>query len=344
MSRQSFERNMSFSDFVIADHAALHVLDDLEDVFDWSSFERILARLYPGKSGRPSYPLLMLFRIVLLGHLHRITSDVQMETLLTRDLLFRRFCGLAADRVPPTHDTISRFRRRLAAAGLWDELLQSVNAQLAKHHILIREGHVSIMDATIVKAHQVRGETKDKEADWCVKNNSQGRKTSTYGYKIHANCDEDGFILRQCVTAGNVYDGNMRDELLTDEETQLYADSVYDSAAGRAELLRRGVDNRVQRKGWRYKKLTQADKDYNKEVGVARAIIEHQFAEYKERYALRRTRFMGLVMNTCHMGLAAIAHNIKKGLRFYQLYGLSQLLMVVSQTASLPNGSLTRLE
>ena len=63
---------------------------------------------------------------------------------------------------------------------------------------------------------------------------------------------------------------------------------------------------------------------YNEEVGVTRAIIEHQFAEYKERYSLRRTHFMGLVMNACHAGLAAIAHNLKKGMRFYQLYGLPE--------------------
>ena len=322
MSSRSFHRNLGFSDFVIADHDALHALDDLEDLFDWASFEKPLKRLYAGKTGRPSHPLLMLFRILILQHLHAITSDVQMEKMLARDLLFRKFCGLAADAQPPSHDTISRFRRRLAAAGLWQDLLATINAQLAARHILIKEGQVSIMDATIVEAHQVQGKTKDGEAGWCVKQNTKGQLTSTYSYKIHANCDEDGFILRQDVTAGNVYDGNKREDLLTGEESQAYADSVYDSKEGRGELARRGVENRVQRKGCRHKKLTQEDHDYNEEVGVTRAIIEHQFAEYKERYGLRRTRFLGLLMNACHAGLAAIAHNLKKGLRFYRLYGL----------------------
>lgn len=322
MSSRSFARNFGFSDFLIADHEALHALDDLEDLFDWGSFERSLKRLYPGKTGRPSHPLLMLFRILLLQHLHGITSDVQMENMLARDLLFRKFCGLAADAQPPSHDTISRFRRKLAEAGLWEALLATINAQLAAHHLLIKEGQVSIMDATIVEAHQVKGDTKDEEAGWCVKKNSRGKETCSYGFKIHSNCDEDGFILRQEVTPGNVYDGNKREDLLTGEESQLYADSVYDSKDGREELARRGIEDRVQRKGCRHKKRTQADHDWNKEVGVTRAIIEHQFAEYKERYGLRRTRFMGLLMNACHAGLAAIAHNMKKGLRFYQRYGL----------------------
>jgi hypothetical protein len=33
---------------------------------------------------------------------------------------------------------------------------------------------------------------------------------------------------------------------------------------------------------------------------------------------------MGLMMNAAHAGLAAIAHNLKKGARFYQLYGLPE--------------------
>ena len=322
MGSYSFDRSLGFVDMMIADHEALHALDDLESLFDWLSFERSLQHLYPSSTGRPSHPLLMLFRILLLQHLHGILSDVQMEKMLARDLLFRKFCGIAADAQPPSHDTISRFRRKLAESGLWEHLLEIINTQLADHKLMIREGQVSIMDATIVEAHQVQGKTKDKEAGWCVKKNSRGKETITYGFKIHTNCDEDGFILKQKVTPGNVYDGNKREDLLTGEEAQLYADSVYHSKESEKELVLSGVDSRIQRKGCRHKKLTQKDIDWNEEVGVTRAIVEHQFAEYKERYGLRRTRFVGLLINACNAGLAAIAHNIKKGARFFQLYGL----------------------
>jgi IS5 family transposase len=308
MSSAPFQRNTSFNDWLIADHAALHALDDVEDLFDWPSLERTLSKLYPSAAGRPSHPILMLFRIVLLQHLYKITSDVQMES---------------ADGQPPSHDTISRFRRELAEHKLWENLLENINAQLKTKGIIIAAGQVSIMDATIMEAHQTQGETKDDEAGWCVKKNAKGKETATYGYKLHANCDEDGFIMNQRVTSGEVYDGSMRKKLLTGEESQLYADSVYDSKEGRADLAERGIENRVQRKGCQHKKLTQEDHDWNTQVGVMRAKIEHQFAEYKERYGLRRTRFMGLAMNAVHAGLAAIAHNLKKAARFYQLYGLT---------------------
>jgi IS5 family transposase len=324
MSSHSFHSGCGFSDWLVADHAALHALDDIETLFDWGLFERRLSGLYPSKDGRPSHPVLLLFWIVLLGHLYKITSDVQLEGMLARDLLFRRFCGLSSDQLPPSHDTISRFRRKLASAGLWQNLLDDVNAQLKQKGILIAQGQVSIMDATVVEAHQTQGDSQDEEAGYSVKQNSKGQKTTTYGYKIHSNCDEDGFILSQQVTAGNIHDGQMRDALLTGEEEQLYADSIYDSKQQRAELEKRGIENRVQRKGCRHKKLTQHDHQYNKEVGVTRAIIEHQFAEYHERYGLRRTRFLGQIMNAANAALAAIAHNIKKGARFYKLYGLPE--------------------
>jgi transposase len=67
--------------------------------------------------------------------LHSIASDVQMEKMLARDLLFRKFCGLAADAQPSSHDTISRFRRKLAS-----------------HYLMIKQGQVSIMDASIICA------------------------------------------------------------------------------------------------------------------------------------------------------------------------------------------------
>jgi IS5 family transposase len=324
MSSGPFQQNTSFNDWLVADHEALHVLDDVEDLFDWPSFERSLSKLYPGTTGRPSHPLLMLFRILLLQHLYKIGSDVAMESHLARDLLFRRFCGLSADQQPPSHDTISRFRRKLAEHQLWEHLLENINAQLKTKGIIISAGQVSIMDATIMEAQQTQGETKDAEAGWCVKKNAKGKETATFGYKIHSNCDEDGFIMAQRVTSGEVYDGTMRKELLTGDELQLYADSVYDSKEARAESAARGIDHRVQRKGCRHKKLSQADHDWNDEVGVTRSVIEHQFAAYKERYGLRRTRFMGLMMNAAHAGLAAIAHNLKKGARFYRLYGLPE--------------------
>ena len=60
------------------DHPTLHALDDTEAVLDWSKIEPILSSIYAAKTGRPSYPLLILFRGLLLGVWYRL-SDVQLS-------------------------------------------------------------------------------------------------------------------------------------------------------------------------------------------------------------------------------------------------------------------------
>jgi transposase, IS5 family len=59
------------------EHPALHALDDMEAVLDWSKIEPILSSIYASKTGRPSYPLLTLFRGLLLGVWYRL-SDVEL--------------------------------------------------------------------------------------------------------------------------------------------------------------------------------------------------------------------------------------------------------------------------
>ena len=48
-------------------HPSLHALDDTEAVVDWSKIELMLSPIYTSDTGRPSYPLLTLFRGLLLG-------------------------------------------------------------------------------------------------------------------------------------------------------------------------------------------------------------------------------------------------------------------------------------
>ena len=60
----------------------------------------------------------------------------------------------------------------------------------------------------------------------------------------------------------------------------------------------------------------------NDEIAVIRAGGERPFATYKSRYGLARTQFMGLAKNMTAYGIAAIAHNVRKGAKFLTLYGL----------------------
>ena len=68
---------------------------------------------------------------------------------------------------------------------------------------------------------------RDPDGGWHVKKDSRGNLKSTYGYSVHTGVDEDGFIQRQTVTAGNVHDSVERDTLLLGDEAALYADVAY---------------------------------------------------------------------------------------------------------------------
>jgi len=207
--------------------------------------------------------------------------------------------------------------------------LGEINRQLEAKNIILTQGRINIIDATSIEAAQ-SGSRKDKDgqpkrdrqAGWHVKKDSRGNLKSTYGYSVHTGVDEDGFIQRQTDTAGNVHDSVERDTLLLGEETALYADAAYSSQETRDKLKCFGIADQVQRKGYRNKPLSAEDRNRNDEIAVIRAGGERPFATYKSRYGLARTRFMGLAKNMTAYGIAAIAHNIRKGARFLTLYGL----------------------
>ena len=83
-----------------------------------------------------------------------------------------------------------------------------------------------------------------------------------------------------------------------------------------------GIADQVQRKGYRNKPLSAKDRRRNDAIAVIRAGGERPFTMYKSRDGLARARFMGLAKNRTAYGIAAIAHNLRKGANFLTLYGL----------------------
>jgi IS5 family transposase len=275
-------------------------------------------------------PLLTLFRGLLLGIWYQL-SDIQLAQSLYRDLLFRKFCRLELGGDVPEASTLGRFRTQLVEQDLWDRLLAEINRQLEAKNIIMTQGRINIIDATPIEAAQsgpgngVDGQPKrDSDAGWHVKNDSRGNKKSTFGFSVHTGVDEDGFIHRQSVTAGNVHDSQERDTLLLGDESALYADAAYSSADTRNTLSRLGIDDKVQRKGYRNTPLSCADQLRNRMIAVTRSGGERPFATYKQHYGLARTRFMGLAKNATFYGLAAMAANLRKGAKFLTLYGLPE--------------------
>ena len=127
-------------------------LERLTQLIDWTPLEALVADLHAAANGRPSYPPLLMVKVLLLQQWYQ-ASDPAMEEALRERLSFRRFVGLGLQDDAPDHSTISRSRTGLTAAGLAETLFAAVTRQLAARGLVVKQG--TLLDATLVAA-QVR--------------------------------------------------------------------------------------------------------------------------------------------------------------------------------------------
>src|SRR3954465_12644552 len=69
-------------------------LKRLEELVKWYRFEKLLGHLRDEGPGRPGYPVLVLFRALVLQSLYGL-SDRELEEALNDRLSFKRFVGLS---------------------------------------------------------------------------------------------------------------------------------------------------------------------------------------------------------------------------------------------------------
>lgn len=312
-------KQTSLADALATQHDALKELDDVHALIDWNRIEHLLADVHANKKGEQAWPPLMMFKAMLLQSWYNL-SDPQLEKQLARDLLFRRFVGLSLADTVPDHSTLWRFRNNPKIVALQDKLLQGINEQLAEKSLLIKEGTISIVDASVIKAQRNRpnkdkngNNTQDPEAAYNVKAGSDGKVTTTYGFKAHANVDEDGFVKTMEMTAGNVHDSQVFTELLSGDEEAVYADSAYASGKTDEWLKENKIENGVLERAYRNKPLTQKQKQRNRLLSKTRYIVERFFGIAKLHYGMAKARYMGLARNKMRVALICMANNIKRG-------------------------------
>jgi IS5 family transposase len=306
-------KQRSLADDLMVDHAALEELGDVSNLIDWNRLEAMLSHIHSKRQGEKAWPPIMIFKALLLQSWYGL-SDPALEKQLARDLLFRGFVDLSLSESVPNHLTFWRFRNLLEKEGLFEVLLDEVNAQLANQGLLIRSGEVSIINASVIEAKQNRPKkdkngdnTQDPEAAYNLKQGSDGK------IKTYANVDEDGFLKTYDYTAGNVHASNVFETLLTGNEKEVYADSAYKSSKHDALLKNKGTRNRVLERAFRNKALTYIQKRTNRMHSGVRSIVERVFGVLKLHYGMSKARYLGLSRNKARYGLMSLAYNIKRG-------------------------------
>ena len=124
-------------------------LERIAGLIDWGLVERDLAGIYSAASGRPSYPPLVLLKVLLLQGWYEL-SDPGMEEALGDRLSFRWFVGLGLEEAVPDHSTISRFRTLLAQRGLGERIFETITGQIEAKGLVIKAG--TLIDATVIEA------------------------------------------------------------------------------------------------------------------------------------------------------------------------------------------------
>lgn len=288
-------------------------LERLASLVKWYRFEKLLAHLRDEAGpGRPGYPVLVLFRALLLQSLYGL-SDRELEEALGDRLSFKRFVGLSLEDAAPDHTVLNRFRNQLVEQKLLEKLFGELDRQLENAGVILKRG--TMLDATLIQAVSAPPKqdqpSKDPDARFTKR---QGKSGSTFGYKAHVGVDEGSGLIRTVLTTpANINDTTPADDLIRGDEAAVWADAAYDTHARRARLKAEGKKPRIARRpNKHHPELPPRLKRYNRLIARRRAQVETTFATLKRRMRLTCIRYVGLTKATGQVLLAAIAFNMRR--------------------------------
>lgn len=301
---------LGFADAVVGTGTA-GPLDRIGDLVRWYRFEKVLGGLRDEGPGRAAWPVLVLFKALLVGSLYGL-SERELEEALADRLSFRRFVGLGLEESVPDHSTLNRFRNELVRLGLHDKLFAELDKQLDAAGVVLRRG--TMLDATVIETVAARpGDDRpssDPEAGFTRR---QGRIGSSFGYKMHVGVDEGSGLIRAVLTTpANVNDTVPADLLIRGDERVVWGDAAYHTHARQARLERAGVKARLARRANKHHALPARLKLYNRLIARRRAAVETTFATLKNRMRLNRIRYRGLLKASAQIALAAFAFNLRR--------------------------------
>lgn len=128
-----------------------HLLRKINAAVDFSFIHDLCKDLYSPDNGRPAVEPELLFKMLLLGYLNGIPSEVKLAQAVNENIAFKWFLGLKLTEKGPDHATISinrvrRFRDNNIAEQVFNEILRQC---IAKGLV---GGKILYTDSTHIKA------------------------------------------------------------------------------------------------------------------------------------------------------------------------------------------------
>ncbi|MCP4393230.1 MAG: IS5 family transposase [Alphaproteobacteria bacterium] len=275
--------------------------------------------------GKKSYDPLKMFKAILLGQWHSLSDEALEHALIVR-ADFIVFCEFS-DMETPDFTTLNRFRNWLIKQDLLEPLFVLINQQLASQGLKVSNAQYAIVDASIIESAgkptrkaleiddnggvQETPASKDNDAKWVKKG---GR--FYLGYKLHARCDEEGFIEKVHVTAANAHECRHLNPLLDDHggSTEVLADKGYASKDNRNLVKRKGYKDGIMHKATKNRRLNSSEKKKNQEIKLRRYLIEQCFGTLKRIFRFSRASYFTQEKVKAQSLLKSMCHNLLKAI------------------------------
>jgi IS5 family transposase len=303
----------------------------LNKVIDWEAFRPLLMKVREkerkSNAGAKPYDVVLMFKSLIIQSLYNLSDD-ELEYQILDRLTFMRFLGLCPGERVPDAKTIWLFREQLKEAGLVEDLFKNFDRYLQESGFAARKGQ--IVDASIVSVpkqrntreenaeikggdkpqdwHEPKRRQKDTDARWFKKNGK-----NYYGYKNHVSVDVKNKLIRgYSVTDASVHDSQVFGDILQEgnRSRDVYGDSAYRSEEILEMLRKQGYREHLQRKGYRYRKLTEWEKRGNHTRSKIRSRIEHVFGVQAMMAGDLLLRTIGIARAWVKIGLRNLAYNM----------------------------------
>jgi len=281
-------------------------LAEMDAVVPWRELVALIRPHYPKPGrGRPPMPLERMLRLYCVQQWFDL-SDPQAEDALYDIESIRRFVGVElGEEAVPDETTILHFRHLLERHRLTERIFAAVRRLLEERRLLLKAG--TIVDATIINApSSTKNATHQRDPEM-----RQVKKGNAwyFGMKLHVGTDVRGIVHRVTATDAARHDASQMLALLHGEETAVYGDRAYWSAAARAHYEARGVRFRVNRRGARHVTLSARWRAINQARSRIRARGEHAFHVVKRLWGFSKVRYRGLAKNAARaFALFALAN------------------------------------
>ena len=269
----------------------------MEALVPWAAFCALIEPHYPkAGNGRPPVGLERMLRMYLIANWFNL-ADEACEDALYDIAAFRDFCriDLGRERVPDA-TTLLNFRHLLEQHQIGAALFAKVGELLLSNGMKLSGG--TIVDATLIAAPPSTKnleQSRDPEMHQSKKGNQW-----YFGMKLHIGADsQSGLIHSASVTAGNVHDSQELPNLLHGGETRLYGDSAYRGEKQRERLkdIAPRAKDFTNKRAYKSRPLTDADKQTNRRKSSVRSKVEHPFLTLKRIWGFAKVRYRGLAKN-----------------------------------------------